>query len=162
VEITGGEPTLQPDLFEVLRKIKAMGYLTKLDSNGSNPEVVQKAVGLNLVDYLAMDIKAPLGKYRSVINSNIDLNKITRSIKLIMNSGLDYEFRTTVVKSQLKKDDILKIGEMIRGAKLYILQRFTPAKTLDPRFLKEETYSEEEFENFKESLKGYITKCIIR
>lgn len=162
VEITGGEPTLQPDLLAVLKKIKAMGYLTKLDSNGSNPEIVQKAVDLNLVDYLAMDIKAPLEKYYPVINSNIDLNKISQSINLIMNSELDYEFRTTVVKSQLSKDDILEIGQIIQGAKLYILQKFIPTKTLDHQFLKEKSYSDEEFEGLKKSLQGYVDRCIIR
>lgn len=162
VEITGGEPTLQPDLLEVLKKIKAMGYLSKLDSNGSNPEIVQKAVDLNLVDYLAMDIKAPLGKYQQVINYPVDLKKIEQSIKLIINSGLDYEFRTTVVKSQLSKDDILEIGQMVRGAKLYILQKFIPTKTLDSQFLKQKTYSEEEFEDLKKSLQGYVDRCIIR
>lgn len=162
VEITGGEPTLQIDLIEVLKRIKAMGYLLKLDSNGSNPEIIQRAIDLHLVDYFSMDIKAPLEKYQQVINSNIDLNKISQSIKLIMNSGLDYEFRTTVVKSQLSKKDILEIGQMIKGAKLYILQKFVPTKTLDPQFLKQQTYPDEEFENFKESLEQYVDRCIIR
>lgn len=162
VELTGGEPTLQTDLVDILKKIKAMGYLTKLDSNGSNPEIVQKTVDLNLVDYLAMDIKAPLRKYCPVINYSVDLKKIEQSIELILNSGLDYEFRTTVVKSQLSKDDILEIGQMIRGAKLYILQKFIPTKTLDRRFLKKQTYSDEEFEDLKKSLQRYVDKCIIR
>ncbi len=162
VELTGGEPTLQPDLLEILKKVKAMGYLTKLDSNGSNPEIVQKAVDLNLVDYLAMDVKAPLEKYRRIVDYGVDLNKIKQSIALIMNSGSEYEFRTTVVKSQLNKDDILKIGQLIKGAKLYILQKFVPGKVLKPHLFKQETYSDDEFEDFKNSLSDYVVRCIIR
>ena len=162
VEITGGEPTLQPDLIEFLKKIKEIGYLIKLDSNGSYPEIVERVTKLKLADYLAMDVKAPLEKYQKIIGSNIDLNKIKKSIELIMNSGLDYELRTTVVKSQLSRDDILEIGKLIKGAKLYVLQKFIPSKTLDRKFLNETTYSEEEFEYLREAIKDYVKECIIR
>lgn len=162
LEITGGEPTLQPDLISFIEKVRELGFLVKLDSNGSNPEVIKRLIELEVVDYLAMDVKAPLPRYREVTKSRVDPNKIKRSIDLVMASGLDYELRTTVVKSQLRQDDILEIGKLIRGAKVYILQRFVPSKTLNPEFLQETTYSDEEFEHLKAALKNYVGKCTVR
>ena len=162
VGITGGEPTLQPDLLEFIKKIKDMGFLVKLDSNGTNPNIVEKAIKNKLVNYLAMDIKAPLEKYRDVVKVNVDPDKIKRSIDLMMNSGIDYELRTTVVKSLLNKNDLRKIGELIQGARLYVLQKFVPSKLLDPKFLKETNYSDEEFEIFRQMMLNYVEKCVIR
>ena len=162
VEITGGEPTLQPDLIEFTEKIKDMGFLVKLDSNGTNPNIVEKAIKNKLVNYLAMDIKAPLEKYRDVVKVNVDTDKIKRSIDLMMNSGIDYELRTTVVKSLLNKNDLRKIGELIQGARLYVLQKFVPSKLLDPKFLREVNYSDEEFEEFKQMMLNYVEDCVIR
>lgn len=162
IEITGGEPTLQPDLIDFIEKIKELGFLVKLDSNGSNPEMLKRLIKLKLVDYISMDVKAPLERYQEITKSNIDADKIKQSIGLIMASGLDYELRTTVVKSQLTPDDILEIGKLIRGAKVYILQRFVPSKTLNPKFLQETTYSDEEFEHLKKALKNYVAECTVR
>ena len=162
VEITGGEPTLQPDLIDFIKKIKRLGFLVKLDSNGSNPEILKKIIQLKIVDYLALDVKAPLERYQEITDSNIDPNKIRKTIKLIINSGLDYEFRTTVVKSLLNKKDIEKIGKLIQGAKLYILQKFIATKLLNPKLLKGTGYSDQEFEKLKDIAKHYVQKCIIR
>jgi len=162
LEVTGGEPTLQRDLLEFLKKIKDMGYLIKLDSNGSHPEAVEKAIKLKIADYLAMDVKAPLKKYREVTHSKVDISKIKNSIELIMNSGLDYELRTTIAKSQLCKEDIIEIGKLIKGAKLYVLQKFIPSKTLNPEFLNETTYSDKEFKYLKSALEGYVVNCLVR
>jgi pyruvate formate lyase activating enzyme len=162
VEITGGEPTLQPDLATFLGKIKKLNYLVKLDSNGSRPEVLKKIIELGLVDYLAMDVKAPLEKYQEVTNSPVEPEKIRRSIEIIMNSGLAYEFRTTVVKSQLGRKDILKIGELIKGAQLYVLQKFVPSKVLKPEFIEEATYSGQEFRYLKNDCQEFVVECIVR
>jgi len=162
VEITGGEPTLHQDLIEFIRKIKGMGFLVKLDSNGTNPDVIREAIKNKLVDYLAMDIKAPLEKYKEITGVDVDTDKIKYNIKLIMNSGVDYEFRTTIVKSLLSKDDIVKIGELIKGAKLYILQKFTPSKTLNSLFVNEKTYSDEEFSEMKNKMEKYVERCVVR
>ncbi len=161
VEITGGEPTLQPDLLSFIKKIKDMGFLIKLDSNGSNPEIIKKAIQLGLVDYFAMDIKAPLERYKEVTNSSIEPKKIKQSIDLIKNSGLDYEFRTTITK-QLKKEDILKIAQLIEGTKKYVLQQFIPSKTLDPEFGEMKQYSKEELENFKKNLQPFCESIELR
>jgi len=162
LEVTGGEPTLQRDLLEFLKKMKDLDYLVKLDSNGSHPEAVEKAIKLKIADYLAMDVKAPLKKYREVTHSKVDISKIKNSIELIMNSGLDYELRTTIAKSQLCKEDIIEIGKLIKGAKLYVLQKFIPSKTLNPEFLNETTYSDEEFKYLKSALEGYVVNCLVR
>ena len=105
VVITGGEPCLQKDLIEFIKEIKSLGFLVKLDSNGTFPIVLEKAIPY--LDYIAMDIKAPLEKYKNIVGVNIDTQTIKSSIDIIMNSNVDYEFRTTVVKSQLSIDDFL-------------------------------------------------------
>jgi len=162
ISITGGEPTLHQDLPQFIKKIKSLGFLVKLDTNGTNPPMLKKIIDDKLVDYLAMDIKAPLEKYEEVINQKVDLENIRKSIKLIMDSGLDYEFRTTIVKSQLSVADLLKIGELIKGADIYYLQKFIPSKANDEKFLKEKTYSDEEFEEIKKDMLKYVQKCEIR
>lgn len=162
VEVTGGEPTLQPDLLEFLKKLKKLGYLIKLDSNGSNPEVLKKVIQLKIVDYLALDIKAPLEKYRKIVNVDVQTDEIKKSIKLIMDSGLDYEFRTTIVQSQLNPNDLVNIGKLLKGAKRYVLQRFIPSKTLDKKFLEEKSYSDEELVDLKDKIKDYVGECLLR
>lgn len=162
VEITGGEPTLQKDLVDFMQRIKEMGYLVKLDTNGSNPEILEIIINHELVDYIAMDIKAPLEKYKEVTHSVISPEKIKRSIRVIMNSDIKYEFRTTVVKSQLSKEDIINIGKLIEGAELYILQKFIPSKTLDPNFLNEKTYSDGELGSLKKKLEKFVCRCLVR
>jgi len=162
VVLTGGEPTLQSDLVDFLKEIKSLGFFIKLDTNGSNPEIIGRLLEEEILDYIAMDIKADLEKYNDVTLSNVDIEKIKKSIDIIMNSRIDYEFRTTIVKSQLTKEDILKIGELIRSAELYVLQEFKATKTLDPNFLKETSYPKEELEEIASSLRGLVKRVAIR
>ncbi len=164
VEITGGEPTLQPDLIDFIREIKDIGYLVKLDTNGSKPEILSKAIEDGIVDYLAMDVKAPLERYHEITNSGVDPANIKESIELIKSSGLDYEFRTTVVKSQLGKRDILEIAWLIRGSKRYILQKFVPLKVLNSNFRDEVVYTDDELEYLRDAVKreGYVAECVVR
>lgn len=160
VVITGGEPCLQNGLIEFIEKVKEEGFLVKLDSNGMMPDVLARA--LPLVDYVAMDIKAPLAKYPDIVRVKVDTNKIRKSISMIMQSGVDYEFRTTVVKSQLSYSDFEEIGQLIKGAKRYYLQKFVPSKTLDEKMMSETTYSSEEFEKIKEILAKYVDYVELR
>lgn len=160
IVITGGEPCLQNGLIEFIEKIKEEGFLVKLDSNGMMPEVLARA--LPLIDYVAMDIKAPLAKYPDIVRVKVDTNKIRKSISMIMQSGVDYEFRTTVVKSQLSYSDFEEIGQHIKGAKRYYLQKFVPSKTLDEKMMSETTYSTEEFEKIKEILAKYVDYVELR
>ena len=162
VTITGGEPLLQSDLERFLSEVKGLGYLVKLDTNGSFPLKLEKIIKSKSVDYIAMDIKAALDKYEYVIKRKIEKTKILESIRLIMDSGLDYEFRTTVVRSLFEKDDFYKIGQLIKDSRLYVLQRFVPSKALDEKFLDMQSYPDEELECFKQIMEGFVQRCFVR
>jgi len=124
VAITGGEPLLQKSIIPFIEKIKAMGFLVKLDTNGSFPDVLQYLIDQHLVDYVAMDIKNSFEKYPMTSNFNGQLENIEKSIQLLLQNKVDYEFRTTIVKEFHEMDDFDKIGQMILGAKGYYLQSF--------------------------------------
>ena len=160
VVVTGGEPCLQKGLIDFIKQIKDMGFLVKLDTNGTFPSVLKEV--LPFVDYIAMDIKAPLYKYKTITKVNIDTEKIKESINIIMNSGVEYEFRTTVVKSQLDKKDFEAIGELIKGAEKYYLQKFVPSKILDPNLISEKTYSDNEFCEIIKILSNDIKSIMLR
>ena len=162
VVITGGEPTLQTGLYDFIKQIKSMGFLVKLDTNGSNPDYLEQLYLDKMLDYVAMDIKAPLEKYAEITNVVPNPEKIKKSIDLIMNSGIKYEFRTTVIKSQLSFDDFDKIGQTINGADKYFLQKFEASKILDEKLKDEKTYSSEEFEQICEILKKYVKYVKVR
>ena len=162
VTITGGEPLMQPDLQDFLSRVRALGYLIKLDTNGSLPHRLEDIIQSKSVDYLAMDIKATQEKYRSFIRRKIDISKILESITLIKDSGLDHEFRTTLVKPLFEREDFLEIGRLAQNCKLYALQRFVPSKTLDEEFQNRQTYSDEELDGFKGIMETFAQKCIVR
>ena len=156
VVITGGEPTLQSGLYDFIKEIKHMGFEVKLDTNGTNPDVVELLINDNLLDYIAMDIKAPLEKYDLITNTNINKDNILQTIKLIKNSKIDYEFRTTVLKSQLSFNDFEKIGQMIKGAKRYYLQKFVSSEILDKNLKNAKTYTDQEFKTLCQNLTKYV------
>ncbi len=122
--ISGGEPTLYADLPQFIVKVKQMGYEIKLDTNGTNPDMIKYLVENKLIDYIAMDIKNCYDNYSKTIGKNYDIDIIQQSIQYIMNCGIDYEFRTTLVSQLHTFDDIKKISKMIRNAKRYYLQKF--------------------------------------
>lgn len=122
--ISGGEPTLYADLPEFITKVKQIGYEIKLDTNGTNPDMIKYLVENKLIDYIAMDIKNSYDNYPKTIGKNFDIDIIKQSINYIMTCGIDYEFRTTLVSQLHTFDDIKKISKMIKGAKRYSLQKF--------------------------------------
>lgn len=162
VVITGGEPTLQKDLPEFITEIKNMGFLVKLDTNGTNPDMLKGLINNKFIDYVAMDIKAPIEKYAEIVNSKVDTDDILKSIEILKESVVEYEYRTTVVKKQLKPEDFDLIGQTIKGCERYYLQKFVPIKTLNEAFLKESTYSDEEFNPIISNLKKYIKSVELR
>jgi pyruvate formate lyase activating enzyme len=162
VVITGGEPTMQDDLALFIKQIKKMGFVVKLDSNGSQPQVIKTLLDEKLLDFIAMDIKAPLEKYKSVVRIPVNADLIKESIRLILKSKIPHEFRTTVVESQLEEKDILNIAKLISGARHYVLQNFVPVKTLDKKFLKENSYSNEIFQKIKKHLEHQIPSVTVR
>ncbi len=124
VVITGGEPTLMIDLEEKLRKIKSLGYLIKLDTNGTNPHIIKKLNEEGLIDYIAMDIKIGITKYPLITDVKLNIDNIKQSISYIINNISNYEFRTTLVNEYHKEEDIKEMGELIKGAKKLYLQCF--------------------------------------
>lgn len=162
IVISGGEPTLQEDLEDFIVKCRKLGFLIKLDTNGANPEALENLLSKNLLDYIAMDIKAPFEKYSNITRRFFNIEKIKKSIEIIMNSNIDYEFRTTVVRSQLSIEDLTTISENIKGAKKYYLQKFNPKETLDEKLKSEKTYSDTEFYEIARSLEKNIEKVGVR
>lgn len=124
VVVTGGEPFLQKDLPDFLSRIKDMGYLIKVDTNGSLPTELKQVLDKNLIDYISMDVKAPKKKYNKLSGVKTDLFKIEESVELIKKLAPNYEFRTTFIPGLLKKEDIVEIGKWLNGAEKYYLQQF--------------------------------------
>ena len=163
VVICGGEPTINKDLPDFIKQIKKLGYLVKLDTNGSNPEILKKLIKQKLIDYVAMDVKAVLGKeYKRATGGRANLNNIKKSINLIKNSEIDYEFRSTIVPGIHSKENIIKMAKQIGPAKTYFLQGFRAEKTLDPKFKKVRTYPKEYLLEASESVKAFFTICKVR
>ena len=123
--ITGGEPTLQPDLIEFIKKVRSLGYKIKLDTNGYRPQTISELLNKNLLNYIAMDIKAGYSNYANVCGvSNLNIETIKESISMIENSGIDYEFRTTIVKELHTEQDFQEISEMLSPKSSYYIQSF--------------------------------------
>lgn len=159
--VTGGEPTLQRDLDVFLSRVKELGYLVKLDSNGYRPEVLQSLCERGLVDYFAMDIKSSPENYaRTAGVKELDMGLIRESVDFIRSCGLDYEFRTTVVRELHSSGDFLSIGEWLKGCKAYFLQSYVESEGV---ICKEfSSYSKEELEEFVMLLKPYIDNVSLR
>jgi pyruvate formate lyase activating enzyme len=162
VVITGGEPLIHNTLESFIDKIKDMGYLVKLDTNGFYPEKLKALIDKKLIDYIAMDIKYPKSKYIQLTEKKDSTKKILNSINIIMNSGLNYEFRTTYVKFIHDIDSVRGIGEMIEGATNYYIQNFRPGKTIDPLLNDSCSFTEEELEDIKTIMKKYVKNVYIR
>lgn len=163
VVITGGEPTLHSDLPEFLNKIKKMGYHIKLDTNGTNPEMLKKLLAQDLVDYFAMDIKAPAVKYEKITGVKVNLDNIKKSVKIIKESGKPYEFRTTVVPGLHEMGDIAGLGELINGAELWYLQYFKSDTELVNAGLEgKKAFTGIELEKMRKEGEGWVKRCLIR
>jgi pyruvate formate lyase activating enzyme len=162
VVITGGEPTIHKDLKDFIKKIKDLNFLVKLDTSGVNPTILEELINENFLDYIAMDIKASFENYKKITQREIDINKIKKSISLIINSKVDHEFRTTLVDNLHVLDDVKNIAKLIKNSKRYILQRFRPKITLDPTLKNYNTFSDDVFYNLKNILSKEIKEVLIR
>ena len=130
--VSGGEPTIQSDLTMLLHRVKALGYSVKLDTNGSHPNIIKTLLQLQLIDYIAMDIKAPFSIYDRLTGVRSPISQIRQSIDLIAHSDIDHEFRTTVVNSLLTPEDLQAIKKIVPPGCRYRLQDFRPEHALDP------------------------------
>jgi pyruvate formate lyase activating enzyme len=162
VVITGGEPTLQNGIVEFMRRVKSLGYLLKLDTNGSRPQVLRNILSRGLADYVAMDIKAPLEKYAQVAGALVNITDIRDSIAALMGSGIAHEFRTTLVRSLIDPEDVMRIAGMIEGAPLYALQRFVSSKHVDKEYASQRSFSEDEVKRLVAGIQGRVGRCIVR
>ena len=163
VVVTGGEPTVHKDLEDLLKELKDLGFDVKLDTNGSHPLILEYLIEQELVDYIAMDIKAPLDpqKYSELAGVKVDIRKIGQSIGVIMSFGIDYEFRTTVPPT-LTKQDVFNIAREIEGAKKYVLQRFIPDNALSPEYRKLKPYTEAQLKEMAEICRLVLKNVKVR
>ncbi|RLI04128.1 anaerobic ribonucleoside-triphosphate reductase activating protein [Candidatus Bathyarchaeota archaeon] len=158
VVITGGEPTMNKDLPEFIRRLKENGFHIKLDTNGFYPETLKEC--LPYLDYVAMDVKTSLEKYKLLGAKNT--GNLLRSIRMIMEGKVDYEFRNTVVPGIVNEEDIPKIGRMVEGAKRFAFQQFRPGETLDESFNDVKPYPEDLIVKFSKIMEKYVSEVILR
>ncbi len=152
--ISGGEPTIQSDLIPFMQKLKNMGYDVKLDTNGTNPEVLDEVISQEVVDYVAMDVKAPIEKYDDLTGVCIEKDDIQCSIDVLRESGIEHEFRTTYVPSLMRPEDILEIIRWLDGAGPYYVQRYESK----PPHVSTDTESDRMPFGFNEDLQEYVEK----
>jgi pyruvate formate lyase activating enzyme len=162
--ITGGEPTIQSDLIDFIEKIKKLGFLVKLDSNGSRPDVLKKIFDKKLVDFIAMDIKNSPANYERACGTKVDIERIKLSVELIRKAGIDYEFRTTVVPGIHQEKDFEIIGCWLKGSQNFVLQSFQDqGKILDENMRQKFVQGKKlDLEKIKVKLETYIKKMEIR
>ncbi len=160
--ITGGEPTLYKELPGFMKKVKDLGFLVLLETNGTNPEMLKELITNKLVDYISMDIKAPIEKYDDIAGVIVNKENIQESINTIRNSGLNYEFRTTIIPRHFKEEDAIKIGEWLKGSKRYVLQQFRPEKTLNEDYKKAEYYGPEKLEELANLMRPFFDSVRVR
>ncbi len=162
VVITGGEPTIQHDLKDFMRKIKALGYAVKLDTNGSRPDFLREIIDEKLVDFIAMDIKGPFSRYKELTGVDVDLNQILESVKLVEDSEIEYMFRTTVVKPLLQPQDLLQIAMQVKEPRKYVLQTFVAHEdVLDGDLLDKGHYDEADVEGLREMLNDFVIDKVV-
>lgn len=164
VVISGGEPTLQNRLFKLCERIKRLGYSIKLDTNGSRPERLRKLLEAGLVDYVAMDIKTDPTHYDPLIQKGCNPEDILSSLRIIMDSAPDYEFRTTCVKGFVDESIMERIGNLIEGARLYALQQFNNSEVLHPEFFRsnDSYHNPDEIMCLKSIADPWVERCIVR
>lgn len=161
IVVTGGEPTIQSDLPELCENVKKMGLAVKIDTNGTHPAVLNRLLKNGLVDYIAMDIKTDVDLYNQLFKESIDVNKLLKSIDIIMTSDQPYEFRTTCVSPFVTIDNIDRIGMLIKGAKALFLQKCNPTKNMN-KASKFEIVDENRLVELKHRADAYVLNCEIR
>lgn len=163
IVVSGGEPTMYNDLPQFIFKIKELGFLVKLDTNGSNPLMLKQLIDNGLLDYVAMDVKASIERYPEVVGRKIDLRLIKESIDILKKSKVDYEFRTTVVPGLVEEEDVVKIGAFLNGAKKFVIQNFRGEVNLvDNRYKHIKPFSGSELEKIKEKISNNFGHVEIR
>ncbi|MGA1844380.1 MAG: anaerobic ribonucleoside-triphosphate reductase activating protein [bacterium] len=163
VVISGGEPCINSGLPALIAELRALGLKIKLDTNGSRPEVLEQLIQDGMLDYVAMDFKAPLNEfsYRRCTGVWTDVTAIGRSIDLLRAGAIDYEFRVTICPGLLDTNDLLSMGERIQGARRFTLQGFAPHNTLDSSFAGRVPYSNEKLDQMRHAVAPYVEECLL-
>ena len=163
LSISGGEPLLQEDIVDFIKKVKKLDYLVKIDTNGTFPERLKEIIDEKLVDYISMDIKAPKNKYNKLAGTKANLRKIEESIEIIKNNAPDYEFRTTFIPDLLKKKDIIEIAKWLEGSKRFYLQQFkSDIPLISSKLDNVAPYSKEDIIKTLEEIKPFFKSCDVR
>lgn len=162
VVVSGGEPTIWQDLPVFIRKIKRMGFLVKLDTNGNHPEMLKCLLEEKLLDYIAMDVKTALSAYSKLTGPTVRTDSITKSVGLLKRSGIDYEFRTTLIKEHHTPSVLEEMRELFVGAEQLFLQTFRPATTLNPTFAYYHSFPPEEMQAIATYFRSYVSKISVR
>lgn len=158
--ISGGEPTLQKDLYDFIKRVKSMGYAVKLDTNGTNPRLLKSLLEEKLLDYIAMDIKNSIEKYSFTCGCEVDINAIKESVSIIKESGIDYEFRTTTVREYHTREDFSSIADWLQGGSRYFLQHFEDSGNLIGDCLS--PFDKDEMEAFAEVVRNKVPNVALR
>ena len=156
--ITGGEPLLDDSVEVLFRLIKERNLLVKVDTNGSRPDRLEELIEARLVDQVAMDVKAPLARYREVTRSEVDAGEIVRSTEILRASGLAHMFRTTLVPGLVEEKDLLEIAQMLHGAKLFQVQQFSGHNTIDEKYLELQPFAPEEIRRMADLVRPYFAE----
>lgn len=164
VVISGGEPTLTPDLAEICRDVHAMGLAVKLDTNGSRPDVLSGLIDDGLIDYVAMDVKTAPDRYHSLLTNRATQRLVEKSIHLLMQGGVDYEFRTTCVRPFIDDETVLSIARSVQGARRYALQTFRSEVLLNPAFFIHAPagFSPAEMDRMRQAASPWVAECLVR
>lgn len=164
VSITGGEPFLHEDLGDFIKKVKERGFLVKVDTNGTFPDRLEQLLDEKLIDYVSMDVKAPIEKYDRLAGVEVDIDRVKESIKVIMDKAPDYEFKTTMIPGLLEENDVTQIASWIKGAKRYYLQQFKmDVPVIDQALLnKTKPFKKEDFLEMKKQASAFVESCLLR
>lgn len=160
--VTGGEPLIQPDIIDFIKRIKKLGFLVKLDTNGTRPDVLKKIIDAKLADFVAMDIKNQPKNYAKTVGGKVDIKRIKLNVDLIMNSKIPYEFRTTVVPGIHTEKDFDEIAKWLKGACSYYLQEYREGKILDEKLKKKTKGKKINLEKIKSKIEKNFGKVGIR
>ncbi|MDX2111796.1 MAG: anaerobic ribonucleoside-triphosphate reductase activating protein [Verrucomicrobiota bacterium] len=162
VVVTGGEPTLQGDLLPFLEKLKKLDLLIKLDTNGSRPEILREVVRRHLVDYLAMDIKAPLANYAEACGVRLDVECVRTSLWIVKNSGLPHELRTTVIPGLHTVQEIRELGQLVQGAQRFVVQEFLSDSTLRPEYKGRVAFTRKTLADMEKYFRNKVSEYVVR
>jgi pyruvate formate lyase activating enzyme len=162
IVISGGEPTIHDDLPDFIGRIRALGYAIKLDTNGSRPALLRELISGGLVEFVALDMKAPLSRYDHVVRAPVDTDDLRCSIRLVVESGIPHEMRTTFLPSLLSASDLREIADTVRGCSRLVVQGFRPTKALDPGFLKQQAPTQQTLDAICADIESMGVPCLAR